>query len=47
MITINGIISNGHIKPIHHKGDNPERNGKIMTMKELHDFGLALLIVYL
>jgi hypothetical protein len=47
MITINSLSSNGQIKPIMHKGDNPERNGKIMTKKELHEFGLALLIVYL
>ena len=47
MITLNSILSNGQIQPIPHKGDNPERNGRIMTKEELHEFGLALLIVYL
>jgi hypothetical protein len=30
-----------------HKGDNPEKSGEIMDKKELHQFGLHLLIAYL
>jgi len=47
MITINKTLPDGQIKPVHHKGDNPERDGKIMTKVELHEFGLSLLIAYL
>ena len=47
MILINRILPDGQIKPIPHKGDNPEKAGEIMAKKELHKFGLALLIVYL
>ena len=47
MITLNSTLPNGHIQPIPHKGDNPERVGEIMTKEELHEFGLSLLIVYL
>jgi len=47
MITINKTLPDGQIKPVHHKGDNPERDGKIMTKEELHEFGLGLLIAYL
>jgi hypothetical protein len=47
MILINRTLSDGQIKPILHKGDNPERAGEIVTNKELHEFGLALLIAYL
>jgi hypothetical protein len=48
MITLlNSTLSDGSIQQIPHKGDNPERVGKIMTNEELHEFGLALLIVYL
>jgi hypothetical protein len=47
MITINKTLPDGQIKPIPHKGDDPERVGEIMTKEELHKFGLALLNVYL
>jgi len=48
MITLlNSTLTDGSIQQIPHKGDNPERAGKIMTNEELHEFGLALLIVYL
>ena len=47
MITINKTLPDSKIKPVHHKGDNPERDGKIMTKEELHEFGLGLLIAYL
>jgi hypothetical protein len=47
MIIINKILPDGQIKPIPHKGDNPERVGEIMTKVELHEFGLALFIAYL
>jgi hypothetical protein len=47
MITINKILPDGQIKPIPHKGDDPERVGEIMTEKEIHEFGISLLIVYL
>lgn len=39
MITINKTLPDCQIKPIPHKGDNPERDGKIMTKVELHEFG--------
>jgi hypothetical protein len=47
MITINKTLPDGKLKPIPHKENNPERVGKIMTKKELHKFGLGLLIAYL
>jgi hypothetical protein len=47
MILINSTLPDGRIQPIPHKGDNHERDGEIMTNAELHEFGLALLIVYL
>ena len=47
MITINKPLPDGKLKPIPHKGDNPERVGEIMTKEELHKFGLGLLIAYL
>ena len=47
MILLNSTLSNGKVQSITHKGDKPERVGEIMTWKELHEFGLALLIVYL
>lgn len=47
MITINKTLPDGQIKPVHHKGDNPDRDGKIMTKEELHEFGLGLLIAFL
>jgi hypothetical protein len=47
MILINRTLPDGKIKPIPHKGDNPEKAGGIMDEKELHKFGLQLLIVYL
>ncbi|HUX96159.1 MAG TPA: hypothetical protein VMV47_10545 [Bacteroidales bacterium] len=47
MILINSTLPDGRIQPINHKGDNHERDGEIMTKAELHEFGLALLTVYL
>lgn len=47
MILLNSILPDDRIQPITHKGDYPERNGEIMTDQELHEFGVALLIVYL
>ena len=35
MITLNSTLSNGHIQPIPHKGDNPERVGEPMTKQEI------------
>lgn len=40
-------MPDGRIQPIPHKGDNHERDGEIMTSLELHEFGAALLTVYL
>jgi len=49
MKTLNKVLPDGQLKPIVHKGNNPERSGKIMTKEELHvhEFGLRLLIAYL
>jgi hypothetical protein len=47
MILINRTLPNGQIKPIVHKGDIPERDGEIMSKEDIHEFGLAMLIVYL
>jgi len=47
MILLNSTLPDGRIKPITHKGDNHERDGEIMTDQELHEFGVALLTVYL
>jgi hypothetical protein len=47
MIIINKTLPDGQLKPVHHIGDNPERDGKIMTKEELHEFGLGLLIAFL
>lgn len=47
MILLNSTLSNGKVQPITHKGDNRKRDGEIMTNEELHEFGLALLMVYL
>ena len=47
MITLNKKSPDDQIKPVVHKGNNPERVGKIMTKEELHEFGVALLNVYL
>jgi hypothetical protein len=44
MITLNKKLPDGQLKPIVHKGDNPERVGKIMTDKELHEFGVGILV---
>jgi hypothetical protein len=47
MILLNNTLPDGKIQPIPHKADIPDRVGEIMTKEELHEFGLALLIVYL
>jgi len=47
MILINRVLPDGTIKSIIHKGDDHGRDGEIMTDKELHEFGVALLTVYL
>ena len=47
MITLNKKSAESLIRPIVHKGNNPERVGKIMNKQELHEFGLGLLIAFL
>jgi hypothetical protein len=47
MILLNSTLPYGKIQPIPHKGDNPERAGRIITKKKLHNYGLELLIAYL
>ena len=44
MIILNKTLQDGQVKPIIHKGDNPERVGEIMTEEELHGFGVGVLV---
>jgi hypothetical protein len=46
MITLNKELPDGKLKPIVHKGDDPESINEIMTKEELHEFGISLLIVF-
>jgi hypothetical protein len=44
MITLNKELPDGKLKPIVHKGDDPERINEIMTKEELHAFGVGVLV---
>jgi len=47
MILLNKVLPDGKIVPIAHKGDKPDRVGKVMIDEEIHQFGIDLLIAYL
>jgi len=46
MILINNTLPDGQIKLIPHLPDDPGRIGNVMTITELHEFGLTILIAY-